>query len=332
MRCTVSTRHRLIGFAALCALTLTGCISDVPHENPYDPLSANPKSGASLSGRIVLMDQPSVGVPGAVITTLPSRAVAVADSQGYFSFPDPPADINALVVARANFVTDTAEITLPVGAARTVTIPLNAMPTISSVSIITRKIDLWWPNPIYSASVTAAATDLNGVSDLDSLWVAVDSLSFGMTYSVTAKKFQAVINASELPSNTLEWLIGREVRVRARDKRNAVGISAPAYAARIIENEAAPVFPALQDTASASPEFKWTPPSALFAFSYTISVVRLDAGTQTIVWTQDGIGAYLRTFQYPAALQAGNYFWTIAVVDEYGNIAQSKESSFIVTN
>jgi len=332
MRCRVSTRHKLIGLVALCALTIAGCVSDVSHENPFDPLSANPKAGGRLSGRIVLMDQPSVGVPGAVITTLPARSVAVADSQGYFAFPDASPDITALVAGGANVVADTAAVTLATGESRSVTIPLNAIPTVSSVRIITRKIDLWWPNPIYSASVTAVANDLNGVNDLDSMWVTVDSLSFGMTYSVGARQFQAVINASELPSNTLEWLIGRQVHVRARDKRLAVGVSAPAYVARIIENEAAPVFPAPQDTASASPEFKWTPPSALFAFSYTISVVRLDAGTQTIIWTQDGIGSYLRTFQYPAALQTGNYFWTIAVVDEYGNIAQSKESSFIVTN
>lgn len=322
----------MIGLVCACAFVWNGCVKDVAHENPLDPLSANPQSGATLTGRIVLKNQSSTGVAGAVITTLPALSIAIADSQGYFSFQNPSTAITSVVVRKSGFATDTTAVALALGAAQQVTIQLNAVPTIPSVRILTRKIDLLWPNPIYSASVTANADDLNGISDLDSVWVSVDTLAFGMTYSVSAKNFQADITASQLPTNTLEWLIGRRVLVNARDKNNSIGTSTAVYAARIIENEAAPVYPALQDTASSSPEFQWTPPSVLFAFSYTIAVVRVLGGTQTVVWTQADVGSYLRAFQYPSTLQPGNYFWTISVVDEYGNIAQSKESSFIVIN
>jgi hypothetical protein len=316
----------------VCALSWNGCVSDVPHDNPLDPLSANPLSGASLSGRIVLKNQLSVGVAGAFVAIVPGSTVAITDSLGYFAFQNPPTNIQQLIVRKVNYSSDTVAVTLARGESRQLTIDINAVPTVSSVRIITRKIDQWWPNPIYFGTITATAEDLNGISDLDSVWVSIDSLSFGMSYSVSDKNFQAVVTASQMPTNSLEWLIGRQFIVRARDKMKAVGVSTPAYAARLIDEEPLPVYPALQDTASSSPEFRWTPPSAVFPFSYSITVVRLDAGIQTVVWTQTGIGSYLTAYQYPSVLQAGYYFWTISIVDEYGNIAQSKESSFVVNN
>lgn len=307
-----------------------GCVRDVPHENPYDPLSANPITGTALQGRVVMKNQPGVGVPGALVSLLPSRRAAITDTAGYFSFPEAETGSTALAIEKKGFDADTLAIPPGTGQARSFTIELNALPVVSAVRITMRKIDQWWPNPIYTASISAAADDANGVSDIDSLWVEVDTLRFGMAYSVSAKNFQSAIVPSDLPSNSLEWLIGKPCTVRARDKGGALGVSAPAYATRIIENEAQPVFPALQDTVSASPEFTWTPPPGEFPFTYTITVVRLDAGTQTVVWTRAGLGSYLRMFQYPSVLPAGLYFWTIAIVDEFGNMAQSKESSFIV--
>ena len=290
MRSTRSIIHKTILLLCVCAAaSWNGCVSDVPHDNPLDPLSANPESGALLSGRVVLKNQTSVGIAGAVVTALPGLTIAIADSQGYFSFQNPSTNLQAVVARKSNFVTDTTAVTLARGESRQVTITMNAVPTIPSVRILTRKIDQWWPNPIYSAMVSASADDLNGLGDLDSVWVSIDSLSFGMTYSVADKNFQTVIFNSQLPSNSLEWLIGRQFFVRARDQNKSVGVSAPAYAARIIDNEATPVFPALQDTASSSPEFQWTPPSSVFPYSYTIAVVRLDAGTQTVIWTQSCI-------------------------------------------
>jgi hypothetical protein len=330
MRSTLSIIRNTIGILCILGVSCNGCISDVPHDNPLDPLSANPLSGATLSGRVVVKNQSSVGIAGAVVSVIPGSMIAVTDSLGNFAFQNLTTEIQSVVVHKANFMTDTETVSLNRGQSRQLTIQLNAIPTVPSVRIVTRKIDQWWPNPIYSATVIASVDDLNGVIDLDSVWVSVDSLKFGMSYSVSNKNFNAVIDASQLPSNTLEWLIGKQFFVRARDKNNAIGISSPGYAPRIIENEATPIYPALLDTAAASPEFSWTPPTATFPYTYTITVVRIDAGTQTVIWTQPGIGSYLRAFQYADVLQAGNYFWTIAIVDEYGDIAQSKQSSFVV--
>jgi hypothetical protein len=320
----------LCGLLLAALASVPGCVSDVPHENPYDPLSANPIVGTGLTGRVVLKNQPAAGIAGATVTLVPASVSAITDTAGNFSFSNLPDGISAVVVQKASFAIDTVRITLGHGESRALTILLNAIPIVSNVSIVMRKIDQWWPNPIYSASVSATADDANGVSDLDSLWVVVDTLRFGMAYSVTAKNFQAVIGPSDLPSNSLEWLIGKPLTVMARDKDRSVGVSAPAYAARIIEDEAIPVDPALQDTASSSPELTWTPPASQYPFTYTLTVVRLDAGSQTVIWTRSGVGSYLRAFQYPAVLQPGLYFWTISIVDEFGNMAQSKESSFIV--
>ncbi|HLP15091.1 MAG TPA: carboxypeptidase regulatory-like domain-containing protein [Bacteroidota bacterium] len=313
-----------------CLLGASGCVSDVPHENAYDPLSANPIVGTGLSGTIVLKNYPAQHVAGAVVTLLPAMMSAITDTNGTFSFGHVPDGVTALAVQKTLCAPETVRVSLARDETRTLTIELNSLPSVTNTRVVMRKIDQWWPNPIYSASVSASADDANGVNDLDSLWVTVDTLRFEMTYSVTDRNFQAVITPASLPSNSLEWLIGKPIMVHARDKGGAIGMSPATYAARIIENEAQPVYPALQDTVVASPEFSWSPPGSEFPFTYSLTVVRLDAGTQTVVWTRAGLGSYLRAFQYPASLQPGLYFWTIAIVDEFGNMAQSKESTFVV--
>lgn len=329
MRCRISIAKIALS-GLLAAAALPGCVSDVPHENPYDPLSANPIVVTGLSGKVVLKNQPAVGIAGALVTLLPMMQSAITDSAGMFVFANLPDSVHAVIVLKNSFRADTLVVSLPRGASRTLTLPMNAVPSVSNVRIVMRKIDQWWPNPIYSATVSASADDADGLADIDTVWVMVDTLSFGMTYIPAEKNFQAVIVPADLPSNSLEWLIGKPFTVAARDHDRSAGVSAPAYAARIIENEAVPVYPAVQDTTAASPEFTWTPPASEFPFTYTITVVRVDAGTQTVIWTKAGLGSYLRSYQYPNLLQQGLYFWTISVVDEFGDAAQSKESSFIV--
>ena len=311
-------------------LIIGGCSFDAPHDNPLDPESPKYTGAGSISGKVALLNFPAIGIASVRLSTIPATVDVISDSSGFFQFPANPAGEYTLIAVKDLYSSDSTHIALTAGERVTVNLFLNASPQIFTTKILTRKIDRWWPNPAYSAVVTAVVGDPNGVADIDSVWMRVDSLFYPMTYSVDARVFQLSLNSYEIPSNNIEWLVGKPLTIVARDQRKAHGTCTPFFVSRVIEQGATPEYPKFLDTTSGSPVFRWTSPDVRFFYSYTLNVVRVDAGTQVQIWKQDNIENYLLSYPYPSMLEKGNYSWTIAVVDEYGNFSQSKESSFVV--
>jgi hypothetical protein len=318
-----------IAAAAGILFLLAGCAPDAPRDNALDPASPQFSPTGSLSGRIISKKTPATGIASALVVLLPSNTATISDSNGYFSFAKIDPGSVALIVQKSGFLPDTVSVTITNGSSVQQTIALDQFPFVTSMKVLTQKIDQWWPGPIYSASFSATVSDPDGIDDIDSVWFNVGGLQFAMEYSLAAKNFQLVLFAEQLPSNNLEWLIGKPLTITACDRDHAIANSDPFYVTRIIEQEGSPSYPA-QDTVSGIPEFRWSPPSVAFTYTYTVTVVRTDAGVQTIVATQKLIDSHQYAWQCTQTLEQGTYFWTLAVVDEFGNISQSKQSSFVV--
>lgn len=312
------------------AFFIGGCAGNAPHDNPLDPQSPGYTGTGAYSGKVTLLDLPQTGVAGATVSTNPTTVTVLTDSAGNFTYPSIGAGAYEVSVAKDGFVPETLRVTIGAGGSQYTVFALDGAPVITSANVVTTKIDQWWPNPAYFAGITASITDPNGVTDLDSAWFSVDSTYYPLTYSVTDKNFQLTLTSYEIPSNNIEWLVGKPLTIVARDREGATSTSAPFYVTRTIEDEATPVTPASGDTVSNSPLLVWSAPNVRFIYTYTLTVVRTDAGIEQTVWSQDNVGSHLYTYQYPSTLAQGSYFWTIAVVDEYGNSARSKESSFVV--
>ncbi len=314
----------------IVVLFIDGCSLNAPHDNPLDPQSPSYKGSGSVSGRVTLINFPGSGVASVHVYTLPSTFEVVTDSIGYYQLPEIPAGKYTLIASKYSLTPDTTNFQISIGEHLSINFSMNAFPTILSTKVLTRKIDQWWPNPVYFAEITATVDDVNGISDIDSVWFNVDSLMFPMAYSLADKNFHLTIYSYQFPSNNIEWLVGKQLYIVARDLTKSIGRSNTFFISRVIEQEAVPSYPEFQDTTTVSPVFTWVAPSVRFLYTYTLTVVRMDAGTQETVWTQDNIGNYLLSYTYPSTLTTGNYFWTISVVDEYGNYSCSKQSSFVV--
>jgi hypothetical protein len=311
-----------------------GCVSDVPHDNPLDPQSPKYSSDASIKGRVVLKNYPLTGISGVVVRTESNDYATVTDSLGYFSFNKVPQGNYTLIFSRVRFVADTIRIAVEAGKTSEVAATMNALPTISKMSVLTRRIARYFPSTLYYAAFSATVSDTNGIGDLDSVWLVIDTLQFPMTYSVTAKEFQYTLYTNEIPSNNLQTLIGKPLTIKARDFGSAYGTSSPFYISRIIEEEPKPTYPTsltTTDTTTLTPECMWNELKASFTFTYTITMMRVDdGGNKTVIWTQTNIPSYLLSYQHSFALPSqGLYAWTIAVVDEFGNYSTSKEATFI---
>jgi hypothetical protein len=312
-----------------------GC-SDVPHDNPLDPQSPDYISNAPLSGTVFLKN---VGTPisSARVLAVEEGITVQSDSAGHFAFPLLALGKQTLVCTKDNFAPDTQHVMLAAGAAQSLTFSMNGAPVDVSAKVLTRKVDQYFPSPQYYVDVTAEVTDPNGVADLDSVWFEVNSFYFPMEYNPSTRLFEVRVFKYDIPTNTIQWLVGKSLHIVSRDRSEAVNVSDPFMVTRVIEYGATPASPApgSGDTTSGTPVMKWSPPSVTFAYTYTLSISRIDAGTATLVWTVANVSSVNEEYSFPvdgsvAALSSGNYVWAVTVVDEFGNSCRSKESAFVV--
>ena len=318
-------------FVCSLLILLTACVPDAPRDNPLDPASPYFRNSGVLTGKVLSFYEPFLGIPDAQVTVLPSGPSTLSQSNGSFSFSDiVPGDIS-LLISKAGYASDTVRTTIVLAQNTNVQAHLNALPFVSSCVIVTRKVDQWWPGPSYSAVISSVVGDPDGQGDIASVLCTVDTASFPMTFVPEPPHYQVTINASSLPTKNLEWLAGKSLAIVVQDKPKGTTNGKSFAVSRIIQQTVIPISPTALDTAVSRPEFQWARPNASFPYSYKLELNRQDQGVPTLIWTQDNVDPLLTSFQYPDSLPPALYFWTIAIVDEYGNLSRSKEASFIVT-
>jgi hypothetical protein len=308
-----------------------GC-TDAPRDNPLDPLSPRYVGASGVSGKALVRDQ-NTGLSGALITSMEDNISTTTDANGFFSLERLSAGTQMLVCSKENFIPDTERLVMQSGTAQTVVFSLNGAPVVLSENIFARKIDQSFPSPQYFVDVVASVTDPNGITDLDSIWFSVDTLLFPMMYSTTSQQYQTTIYKYALPTNTIQWLVNKPLKIRSSDRHHAISYGPAFSVSRIIENTAVPTSPINGDSVTAMPVFRWLPPQVTFHYTYSVTIYRLDAGVPTTVQNYTGLNSVDE--QYPASgnivpLSSGNYAWAVTVVDDFGNYAQSKEAAFIV--
>jgi hypothetical protein len=314
-------------------LIQTGCAPDPPHDNPLDPNSPNYKSAGNFSGKVLTLGLPYAGVPNVLVTLLQNGSAQLTASDGSFSFPDAPSGNIAVTISKSGYLTDTLHLEVSIGGNIDTLVHIDALPQVSGARVVTTKVDHWYPGPAYSATVTATVTDPDGQVDIidSTVQVHIDSLSFTMNRT-TGSNYEVVIDDSQLPNQDLQWLVGKDIVISATDHESGAGSSAPFFVSRIIEPEAVPTSPTSLQSTVASPVLEWNPPTVSYNFTYQLQVVHIDTSTgiQAVVWSESGLSSTDLSFTYPGSLSSGTYFWTVTVIDDYGNSSRSKEASFMV--
>jgi hypothetical protein len=326
-----SSRSIVLGIT----LFFSAC-SDAPRDNPLDPLSPRYQGNAAVSGKVFVLIQ-NTPVVQARVMCLENGLSVLTDSTGAYQFLKLDAGRLTFVCSEEGFVPDTQKIVLQAGTPQQIQFGLNGYPFVVSQNILTRKIDQYYPSPQYFVDVSASVSDPNGIEDVDSVWFVADSIQFAMGYSLSTKMWQTTIYKYALPTNTIQWLVGKPLTIVSTDRSNARGTGTPFYVTRIIEDEATPIYPSSlnNDTTGSTPLLEWSPPNVTFIYTYTLSISLVSSGTESVVWTYAGLSFGSESLQFPhdnsgQTLGLGNYVWTISVVDEFGNYSRSKESSFVV--
>jgi hypothetical protein len=325
-------RNLSSAFLILCLFVpvFVGCAPDAPHDNPHDPGSPNRIMDGNLSGKVLTLGFPYAGISGALVAIEGTNLVELTAADGSFNFSNAPSGNVVVVITKSSYLSDTIRVSLAAGGSLDTLIKMDALPVVSSAQVVTSKFDHWYPGPVYTALVSANVNDPDGSSDLSDVYVTIDSITFGMNYNIESGNFQATIFADSLPNQDLQWLVGKQFNVFAVDRENGIGQPPGFFVTRIIESEAKPTSPTGSDTTTSKPIFNWNLPGVSFAYTYQLLVMSLAGGTPTQVWSQTIPNSSTYEFSYPDSLRTGTYYWTISIIDQFGNSSCSKEAAFIV--
>ncbi|MCH8872614.1 carboxypeptidase regulatory-like domain-containing protein [candidate division KSB1 bacterium] len=316
----------------ICLLSQLSCLNDAERRNPLDPKSENFKNESNVSGRILTFYQPFVTLSGAEIELDPGAFVSKADAEGGFLIRNVPPGEYTISARKEGFAVDSDTITVRLGETTFIELNLDALPLIESVSINSCHISRNFPqNDLFFLEVAATVGDPDGVGDIDFVEIEIPEINYLDTLDVTQTPgvFMKIIPESQLPVGNFMDILGRQIFLNALDRPGFKSSSQAKMLARIIEKTPLTNSPNQGETLNdATPLLEWRSAELLFDFKYRVEVVRVDFGLNTPVWSQPDIDKTNRSIAVSDSLASGVYFWTVSVVDKFGNWSRSKEAPF----
>ena len=141
-------------------------------------------------------------------------------------------------------------------------------------------------------------------------------------------KFVHTIPASRLPAG-LDALLGHALSLRAIDRSGFENTSSATTIIRVIDETPLALSPddlSLLD--NDQPIFEWAPVVLPYPYTFRIDVVRVDQNVQSTVQVIEDIPSTETMHVASEAIPTGRYFWTVSVVDEFGNRSRSREAGF----
>jgi len=176
-------------------------------------------------------------------------------------------------------------------------------------------------------------TDDDGLVDIAGVSVSIPEISFEVALQPTSPPgtFSVSLTEDEIAGATLHELAGRDFVFDVTDQFGSSVTSGPWYISRIIDYEPETATPSgSQEVPGGTPLLTWVSADVPFSHTYTVEVYRVDGGVETRVLTESAVPSSSTSYQLVDALATGQYYWTVSVVDAFGNRSRSREAGFIV--
>ena len=312
----------------ITGLFLSGCLQDVPHDNPLDP--ARGAVGFDLSGAVQTYYAPHNPVANALVWLEPGNYTGRSAADGSFQINGINEGDYTVFCSAEGYQIDSLR--LRISKPVRLTFQLNGLPRFVHHALTTHHVARWFPlEDVYYLEITAQVNDPDGLSDITLLRCEIPYISYSDTLDPgqTAGSFKKNIFAQDLGLSSLQELLGHEAYLIAEDNPGAQVYSPPVYAARVIEKSADLLSPIeLESVPADSIHFQWELKGLPYPYELQINIFAINAGIATPVEVIDGISSQLSDWLYRSTLPAGDYFWTITIRDSFGNTSQSKEGVF----
>ncbi len=322
----------------LLSATFTGgCWNDAEHLNPLDPLSPEYENAGRIEGQILSRGFTPIG--GITVSVVASAGAtiggtSVTQSDGSFSLTGLAPGTFYLTISGDGYTAIVDTIAVTAGQTTPVSHTINALPHVIGHSLRTGHTSRWWPQEdLYRLDVDATVTDPDGLVDIASVTLVIPHLAFERTALPTSEGgvFAVSINQIEMPGTTIHELLGRELALRVADQTGAVIELGGLYLSRVIDDVPETLTPSgSQEVPGESPTLTWLQSDLPFAFTYQVDVYRMDGEVSTVVYSSADIESSVTTHTAATTLITGQYYWTLSVVDGFGNRSRSREAGFLV--
>lgn len=312
-------------------LFLMLCVPDASHDNPLDP-SNNPDYN-QIRGYAYSYYSPHKPLADVQIALKPAELFCTTGDDGHFLFKHlQPGQYN-LKTSKEAFQTTSVQIEFSgYQSEKSVDLFINALPVIKKVNLYSEHIDQWWPGEIYQLQMNAIISDMDGISDIDSVACSIPGMAFYKIFNFTEKpdSFYISIDDFDLPGGSLYSVCAESCYIRVTDKATADTAYGPFFLHRIIEGSPTPISPTSMQIVTGNPVFEWQRISLPYLYYQEIQLYQLFPGGLVLIDTIKPIDPQITSYVYTKKLQAGNYVWAIGIRDESFNFSRSKEASFII--
>ena len=318
----------------LLAVLLGGCLEDPARTHPLDPLGEGFVDEGALQVEVTTLYPPVSGLSEALVSIDPGNIAGKTDAAGRFLVSELASGAYTITVDLSGYAQRDTTINLTAGSQSRIRVSLPGLPAITDVRITSLHVSRWFPPPeeLFSIEIQTTISDPDGTADLERVWLFIDEFQFtdDIPVQVEPGVFVHSVTAATLPVS-LEAVLGHGIRIWARDRSGEMQSSEPQNIVRVIRETPLTVAPqGLELLSDPQPQFVWESVPVTFPHTYRLDVVRISQNIQTPVAQVTGIPPADTSFQARDPLPAGDYFWTVSVVDEFGNRSRSREAGFSI--
>jgi hypothetical protein len=312
-----------------------GCEWTPERDNPLDPGSDlfNP----ILTGEV--RNLANTPVSQAIVTLYPEGNAVVTSDDGVYRFEGVDLGEYTLTVQKTDHVDDTVDVDITFGGTTTQELYINALPVFDSVSVTSHNIEQEFTNDVY---VTVEAWIYNGDGDpsMDSVLVVFEDDTLGYLNNTQTIDHHGIFHCdfgidtafTNIDPFSLELILGRAFLLTVFDFQGGLNNSDPSCLIRFLE----PPFtnnPSGPGPYPQAPTFDWDLYDVEFEFLQNLHVFD---NIGDLVWDSLSIAPDViqvtATSSLPPTQPTGPlfYYWTLEIVDIFGNTTRSQELIFEV--
>ncbi len=318
-------------FFFLLSIFLWQC-SDPTRDNPLDPLSPHYNHYSAIEGVVWSFYPPYRSIADVVVSVDSDRLQTLSDENGRFFFQRLGKSNHTLVASREGYAPDTLFVDASQAEVHKIEFHLDALPTFFDIRATSRHISRWWPTTdLYILDIRAVVRDEDGPTDIQTVYLKwpgnaqMDTLQL----SDLNGQYRLALGNKKLPLPPAD-IVGLPLRLVATDRPGHENISDVFFLHRIVQEIPVALSPRGLETTGGSPMLKWSATPPAFSYTFWVQLFRDDSGVVTEVWEKKDIPAGQDSIAVTTPLPGGVYFWTVAVVDGFGNSGRSKEAAFQV--
>ena len=211
--------------------------------------------------------------------------------------------------------------------------PPRDRPAVEAAHASSLYLASWASLPWFGLELTASIADSDGV---DSVWVCLEDQNVAELLSMgDGLHWRNQIHESHLPGGLLGNLVGHPLTLHHLDGAGFTTSGEPFRLARVIYVEPEVDSPFSDTLDTRQPRLQWERYITDFNFTYAIEIVHVsESSFRTVVYRDSLINPDSTGHQVTIRLpdQPELLYWTVSVVDDFGDLARSREAVFWVSD